>query len=1145
MNKKKCKNGLKFFNKTLLVLLLLFSGLNVFAVERNRPGSDAAAADAAQLYNDTCATDYSNQEDIEKCKKTAEACYNLIPTAFDFKLITTGTKEFKLELTNKTNNKLKFKIVYTIEKTINGQQATNSPQPKEIEVGGGKVYSESFATGWDENTNIIIKAHAQLISDYSAQVTAEGLPGSINCNGKYFGVASAEIPEAHIESFDNPDYYTKSNGLCYKYMNNGLTANDVKSYGKLLNDYSYTNLLNAYTQKYGENFAKQKLDEDFRKLYPYCYNATITKKDINVIKGIYNAVKTMYESSKIISSENVMDPLDPSSVEIKDLSKPLNLTCDAFGRFDETVGKYISENNTRKFHHYFVPENSPVEVEYKYNYNHPEKVTVCSFNCREDLTITYGPPVSVQAGSCFEYEVKVESKVTCDSVINESGAPNYQKYQVCEPIPICENAYWQSRHQAGPTEEFDECIQQTDGGKYTQKAINKCYKKVYGKTNKKTSKKVNLALKYTNIQKMANTRAECNTANINGNNYQNVYNIYNIDGYYGGYYKKDSNGFRWEKYQEGIKYYLDKEQNEEIPVMDGCYWNAYARFYFNSRSISNRTVLNDKNINGAYRYDSWDNLGYWYYFPSSGENGVPKGIKHAKDRSRGYAWCHDTCYYVYADQCDGKYYNQVAPVSNSTCSKNNNESCNEVNSTRMSAYQQYLNDYNDYLTKLDTCKAMAKCSTETSTYKMVVDKLSDESFICETGDEDSESCTSWTDTNKSKKQCEYNSKNTTNNGVTTQLTGDPNRTFGVPKEAVKHCKANENGDSVVREISGVCTEIPGDSQDYRTIIGFPGTWIKSKSLTYRHKKPENTNGYVFRPNEYCVGTTIDTVNKDWYKWDEFDKRSSDTSSIQTTTVLDPAGEKVTKVNGKYNIRAFIETFGDQNWKFDIECFYAACKDKDCGECTPGDKNCPNPKEYDTKIITLDELFPSTENTSGVKNDNLKEIKPSKLNNSKTKENNVLKVENSQTAGRIPGFNWSCDATSLLIPDYPITPTALIAKIQTKYDKASDVYKDNSEVDFKLTLTPENIKNIRENNKAREKAGEDPYITDVNSEEFYQNDKNNINFYESKLLQNKDANYVTSFEGPQEHTCNNMLNGKCDNYTDYYNISTCSKLNGGE
>ena len=114
------------------------------------------------------------------------------------------------------------------------------------------------------------------------------------------------------------------------------------------------------------------------------------------------------------------------------------------------------------------------------------KTQQCNIRCEEAVTVEYGPPVASKAGLCFEYKVKVTSRVSC-GMEGDIEPPVLEK--MCTPSPVCTVPGSGVYHtQGGPNEEFDACIKACDGGKYTDKCSNKCYKKVYGTDSiKKTS----------------------------------------------------------------------------------------------------------------------------------------------------------------------------------------------------------------------------------------------------------------------------------------------------------------------------------------------------------------------------------------------------------------------------------------------------------------------------------------------------------------------------------------------------------------------------------------------------------------------------------------------------------------------------------
>lgn len=109
-----------------------------------------------------------------------------------------------------------------------------------------------------------------------------------------------------------------------------------------------------------------------------------------------------------------------------------------------------------------------------------EDVT-CKIKCTEEVEVKYGPPVATRAGLCFEYNIKITSRVNC----NQTKAPKAPKKETkyCTPEPGCIHAGGKIYKQAGPNEDYDSCIQKCDGGKYGIACSKKCYNKVY-KTQK-------------------------------------------------------------------------------------------------------------------------------------------------------------------------------------------------------------------------------------------------------------------------------------------------------------------------------------------------------------------------------------------------------------------------------------------------------------------------------------------------------------------------------------------------------------------------------------------------------------------------------------------------------------------------------------
>ena len=98
--------------------------------------------------------------------------------------------------------------------------------------------------------------------------------------------------------------------------------------------------------------------------------------------------------------------------------------------------------------------------------------------CEEILEVYYDDPKVVNAGGGFSYTSIIKVTRTC--TLNQIRT--IKKKQECGYEPSC----WGEQHQgdkaAGPNDDFDQCINTCDGGKYSQNCINSCYKEVYGDT---------------------------------------------------------------------------------------------------------------------------------------------------------------------------------------------------------------------------------------------------------------------------------------------------------------------------------------------------------------------------------------------------------------------------------------------------------------------------------------------------------------------------------------------------------------------------------------------------------------------------------------------------------------------------------------
>ena len=1001
----------------------------------------------------TCEQDFAGDASgITRCKDEAKQCADKLTNKITIdRTISADKKSVDIVVKNESNSKV---YVFDVKVNNNGVE----------EIYKGKKTGEkiNIPTYYSENSSRIIDVTASFSDSNTLDVDG------INCNRKFNVYSRIRLDSNKVDTVDNPSV-KEGSGICWKYRAGQLTDSDVNS-----DDYKKL--------KSGGALAYSKIREitggieKFNSLFPYCNSAQVENvySDSQVLRQMYQAASIVINSSSVKSA--VLPNHDNDDYIKLDPKNKISLTCDAFS--DNAT------KNVRKF--YSVSKADPQKVTFDYTPKTKETVEVCFVECMEEVVVTYGPPVAVKAGLCFEYEVEIRSKVTCNSVINKKSMPDISKYKVCEPTIDCHNGSTSFITQAGPNEEFDSCINSCDGGKYSQSCINKCYNKVYSKKKNKV-KKQSLSLVENSISRLkasgfSGNESWCNQKVGDNNTAANVYYAYKQNGYYGGYYTTKEGGLHWESYNKHSKPTLN---GEEIKTIDGCYWNDYARFYFNSRDLAIRTVAN-----GQVHGEAWnaggviDDLNKWSYTPDL-ETGVKKGYNNYIG-----AYCDDNC--EYKTSCDG-YLNDIAPDGEE------------------SRYNAYLKDLKEYNVAIAGCKAKAKCSETDAKYTMTVNNATGEIKTCEVGtdnyDENGKgTCKSWIESSDKKTVITTDSKN----------------------------------NIITKEVSGVCAnKKTPTNDDYKTVISFPGSYVNNKNGTVKFKIPASEEGfYTYKNGEYCVPLNAKNVNVDWWIWDQVNKRSEEAkTSVKTTQKPDTTGVTYHHYDGIYNIFARLEKFGYLDWNVDVSCFYAVSNsskpDKPDKPDNPGDDSSTTtrfPENQDIKAAALDDLFPAKDTSANVTGtSNTKEVekstKVSKLNYT-SKKNSVTKLADSST--RTIGYNWSCDATNLGIKNYPIAPTSLITKIQSQGD---GVYTDESERDFHIRLTRDNIKNIRSNYKDRKYNN---YGTGK-----YDNSQNDVVFYKSNLLSN--TNYVSNFSGPHDKLCNNMKNGKCDS-SFIVQSDTCVKLN---
>jgi len=258
---------------------------------------------------------------------------------------------------------------------------------------------------------------------------------------------------------------------------------------------------------------------------------------------------------------------------------------------------------------YFDSKTTTETQGYYYNHFYPGDETKqsdneikCDVTCEEAVSVEYGPPVSSIGGVCFEYKVKVTSYVNCSAT-----KPNPPKgdFGICTPSPTCTSNYRSYYLQGGPDDDFDDCIQQCDGGKYTKKCSNKCYKQVYGNSNSSTKLEADDNSFYNNaVQKLVSdgdfSLDTCKS--LQSNNY--------------GCYYRSGNSIKWSATRRNAYAWYTNGGYEIYSAGRWYIENAYAHKNYANYTVSRSDGFYRHNLGGgSYCNDTcwWNSCPYDYY----------------------------------------------------------------------------------------------------------------------------------------------------------------------------------------------------------------------------------------------------------------------------------------------------------------------------------------------------------------------------------------------------------------------------------------------------------------------------------------------------------------------------------------------------
>lgn len=781
--------------------------------------------------------------------------------------------------------------------------------------------------------------------------------------------------------------------------------------------------------------------------FPYCWSDTDTNLDISGVK--INNIKQRF----IKYYNTIMSIPFSSSSEIKaynDNLVQLQNSSDWMEKKVEGEGSKNWKTNVGDL----KCETSLVNTDGEKKYFAEKEVLsndYCKVKCTEKFTTTYSPPKSVVAGLCFSYKVTVKSKVDC---ITEQTGKNL--WPSNEPKSSCGGASYRAvcedkTNQAGPNEEYDSCINDCDGGKYTKTCSDKCYKKVYTSTETTKTEKSSSSKKLTsstsknaNLVLLANKKKKSFNIDDDSDDKAKPYHTYIDDN--GEEYDLARRCGTWKQLEKNMDICVEgfmaaKENNSRgkyEPISGEEYiWKpdgnvkkvgddvkkAHNENSDRSGTGPNSVVESMKRAAPYYlrsKKSTEDLLKSFFakgHYYGRGYNIDDKGIK--RQASTGYK-CSEKCWFV---------------VSSGTANGDNGTCVNDVSKV-LKKYKKSLEAKQGQIEKCSTTAAEMCKEEKQSDYtigaknKTVVKKVEDNKSTCDY-DNHNDGFSNGNKSANSKENvvCATQSQRNLLNDIFVKLPTDVNN---------DKCK---NG-SVNNGVNGKCYGTDYPDWHYKTTITFPGAWYNEKSRdTVYDGDHVGDDNYIFNEYKYCTRFNSAATNVGWWYW-----RTNSVNPTGTAPSVDD-----------WNINATVNNFGKFNWNLDFACFYSTYNgDNECnnipppvtdGGCVRSDENnycCPGD-------VCGPGLDPTKDSIRFVREDD-------KLFAGR----NYGETGSSSDSKNEIGFNWTKDAKDTTLANvanargYDIDPYEYGKKIMS--GSTQDVYKNNPDVE--ITLTPQKASKVK-------------------------------------------------------------------------------------
>lgn len=851
----------------LFIVLISFLCLNVNSEEATTPNDEETANDACEKVN--------LENAIEAIDDQQQGTITIKIKAGKYKVLITEVDSSE-GLGSSLNDPYKLK------------------ETKELDATQGKEATYTYSYNSNKTTRIIFVYTGEGCYKYSADIIGKIQAGQSyaeymitdsnnNPNESYYVIVkSFTNSQANKVNVLNSNY----SELCQKFRE-GIWTDEFENYISKTDFNNYNPMVTGSTGEYIEYI-------------PYCYKqyVEVNYNDTIVKQQIKAAIQTYKFNHKIISYQPVEIPADAK--DVTDLN--ISLTCPAtYPNISNPEGEDLIPTSKYSSEYQYLNKNV-----YKYEKTTSEDISgyTCNKTCTEILTVEYGPPVATKAGLCFEYKVKVTSTVTCNTNENEVKAPDLANYKVCEPSVYCQDtATGKSNISAGPSEEFDSCINECDNGKYTQKCINKCYKKVYGDNS-------NTLLNYTDSPKVIKLDSEACDSDLNKTDTNSVVGNSTFASNLSSKIISNSGKSCYGRYEK---------TGDVITWIPGTgHWAQYARFYFLNADLAAQTIRHDRVHAQAKTTDEKDKGGAkrnsdksvcygdecperYYYQPKA--NGIKEfvywrytGSTSTYDGTNSNLHCNWSCQYVGCEKA--QYLNEYGENGATT------------------AYQAELDKYTDFI---NACSAQASCSTTTAEFTIKVNNKTN----------DNPNVDNWIEYSKATLQ------NTGSNSV-----------------------AISDASNIILDRSD-CYGDQESTTKYMTEWSFPGTWMNNKTGEISYT-PKNSTGWHKKKEKFCTSLNSANVNEDWWYYGFTGEKYNYITKQYVS--YDDLNSYINEKDGDYNIKASAKDFGYFSWNVDVSCFYALYSDSGIpiGNRPNGDPGDSYSQIYTIRTVDNSDLFPSTE-----------------------------------------------------------------------------------------------------------------------------------------------------------------------------------------